>query len=165
MANQQERGRKAMDLHVKLCENEHLRRQILWENVAILTEIEEQNYHREYLGDESAPFSAYLGEIEVFYSRNRVYELSKIKKKFVDELELTLIDIADIPHSRLFALCSIVNKENVTELLSQARALLRKDFDVVVRKAKGLRCEDDECSHNYQHLKRCKICGHRENLQ
>ncbi len=159
-----EKADKAFKLHNQIVKNEEERRRLLYENSLALLAMQESNLYQDILGDEKAPWSGYLGQVEIFYSRNKVYDMTRVAKKFLVDLKLDYNSIANIPLSRLCAVLSLVKTENIELLLSQAKTLTAKDFDIVLREMKGLVTEDQEHEHNYQHVQHCKICGHRENI-
>lgn len=163
--SKKQRGEDAFAVHNKIIENEDLRRQLLLENAAFLSEMQENEYYKDILGEEDGTWRAYLGQIEVFYSRNKVYDLQRIYKKYLCELSLPYQDIETIPHSRLIVALSIVTLENVQSILSMAKTLTAHDFDTEMRKLKGLATDEDKHAHDFSEFKACNKCGHKEKLE
>jgi hypothetical protein len=157
----EEKGAKAFELHNGIRENEIMRRALFAQNAQLLNQMQETKLYREFLGDPEAEWNAYLSETEIYYSRNQVYEMIRIVKKFTEELGET--NYWDVPRSRLIELLPIVNKENVEEWIEKARVLIPSDWKIEVRQAKGLVTED-ECSHDYQTYEICKVCGQKHQL-
>ena len=119
----------------------------------------EKELYKAVLGDENAPWSAFLGQVEIFYSRSRVNTLLRIYRKFTKELGMTPDDYFDVPLSRLEALLPVVEANNRQEWVDKARVLLRKDFDIELRQAKGLPFEDDDHEHDMVQYEICSRCG------
>ncbi len=152
-------GEGAFALHSKIAANENQRRTLLYHNTALLKQMKEQELYKVILGDDTAKWHAYLGQIETMYSRNEVHSLLRIRAKFVDSLGLRFEDIAHIPKSRLVALIPIANETNVQELLGQAGILTNQDFKDVIRAIKGLPTTDDEHEHKFDVYEVCSVCG------
>lgn len=155
----EKRGKKAFELDKVLKENEEQRRRLMMSNIHLLDEIFEEELYKEVLGDENAPWSAYLGQIETYYSRSEVKNLLRVYKKFSKELGLPVGDYADLPRSRLIEIIPLVNKTNVHDWIDKAVVLLSKDWKIEVRKAKGLPTEDDDHEHEFTKFEVCEICG------
>ena len=68
----EERGTIAFKYYSTVKQNEHTRRMLLGENAALLSEIFENKYYKELLGDEEGEWAGLLSDIEIYYSRNQV---------------------------------------------------------------------------------------------
>lgn len=151
-------GTIANELHQKVAQNEEMRRALLMENMQMLSQLKTKNLYRAILGDERAPWSAYLGQLEVFYSRNEVNNYIRIYDKFINELGVDKNRIYKITRSRLFDLIPIINRENVDELLSMAEVLLSQDWVNEMRIRRG-KTSIDECPHSFVEYEICQECG------
>ena len=147
-----------LDQHIKA--NELLRRRKLGENILLLKIMKDKQLYKAVLGDENAEWAGYLGEVEVFYSRNEIYTLMRIYDKFVTDLGLEYANISDIPKSRLVEMLSVVNADNMEDLLSKARLLTSRDFTDEIRQMKGLPTTDT-CTHTFTEYEICSICGEK----
>lgn len=157
----EQRGEKAWTLHKQVSENEKKRRLLLLENAELIHEIHSQKLYQVILGDEEAPWSAYLSQHEVFYPASKVYSLDKIYLRYIKELELLPVMISDIPLSKLSNLISLVTKENVEEWLDKARTLTSQDFNDEIRIAQGKESYLN-CPHkNEKEYLICQSCGFR----
>ncbi len=159
MDHTENEGQIAFNIHSQIAENESKRRVLMHENISLLKEMKETKLYRVILGDDTAKWHAYLGQIETMYSRNEVHALLRIRGKYIDYLGLTFNDIAQIPKSRLLALIPVITESNMKELLSQAEVLTNQDFKDVVRGIKGLPTTDDLHEHKFDIYEVCSICG------
>jgi len=151
-------GDTAFKLHQQIKSNELQRRELLAINSELLSKIKKNELYRAILGDDKAPWSAYLGQIEVMYSRHDVYNMIRIQQKYCEELGLKYETIADIPKSRLAIIIGIVTKDNVQDWLNKARVLTNQDFKDEFREAKGLPTTET-CTHKLEEYEICSICG------
>ncbi len=151
-------GVDGFNLHQRIKDNEQQRRTLLADNAYFLSLMKDRELYKAVLGDEKADWNAYLGQVEVMYSRNDVRKMMQIYSKFVVELEQSYSDICDIPKSRLLVLIPIVTKETLEEWLSKARELTNLDFRDEVRIAKGLK-PSEECEHTFKEYEICSTCG------
>lgn len=154
----EEQGIKANELHQKVAQNEEMRRALLMENMQMLSELKTKELYRAILGDERAPWSAYLGQLEVFYTRNEVNNYIRIYDKFINELGVDKNRIYKITRSRLFDLLPIINKENVEELLSMAEVFTSQDWKNEMRTRRG-KISIDDCKHSFESFEACADCG------
>lgn len=158
-------GLQAWSLHKQLIENEKQRRQLLLENMELIHTLHATKGYKAILGDEDAPWSAYLGHEDIFYSASQVYTYDKVYGKFIKELGIDITRIADIPTSKLSNLIKIVNLDNVEDWLSKAESLTTQDFEDELRKAHG-KISYLDCSHkNTQIYSICQSCGFRHKGQ
>ena len=160
MIQNEKTGRKAWQLHEQIIENEKTRRLLLLSNMKNIHEMHSDKLYTAVLGDEDAPWSAYLGHQDIFYSASQVYTYDKIYGKFVKELNIDVDKLIDIPHSKLSNLVSIVTAENVDDWLSKAESLTTQDFDDELRVAKG-GTSYLNCPHKYVPYSICSSCGNR----
>lgn len=157
-----ERGELGFKIHSRIIEREETRRRLLAENAVDLCHMYEQKLYKDYFGDEAAPWAAYLGEVNIFYSRNQIDSYIKVYRKFSRELEIPPEVWVEVPISRLVDILPIVTKEDVEEWLVKGKMLLTKDWSIVVRQAKGLLSEEDHEDHDNNVYKICKVCGKKE---
>ena len=154
----EQRGKEAFELNEKIKQNELARRALFVENISLLNQMQEKELYKEVLGDENGEWGGYLGQIEVFYSRNSVSSMITIYKKYSQIVSLN--EIIDIPRTRLIEMISIITQENKDEWFSKARTLTSRDFLIELRKEKGLQTED-ECNHSYREYEICQRCGEK----
>lgn len=160
MTNEQE-GERAWAFHKAIENNELERRNLLYSNMKLIHEMHAQKYYKTILGDEEAPWSAYLTQFETFYSASKIYTLDKIYLKFIKELQCVPESISSIPYSKLTNLIPVVTKENVKEWLTKAETLTSQDFNDEVRVAMGRESYLD-CKHaNTKNYEICQSCGFR----
>lgn len=157
----EEQGKKAWELHNKIRENETMRRLLFLDNMSVIHELHNSGLYKTILGDENAPWSAYLGQHEVFYTASKVYTMNKIYEVFITKLAITKEIIAEIPTTKLSNLVPIVTKENVDEWLVKAKELTTHDFNDELRKFHG-KISYLDCSHQNTKLYTiCSSCGFR----
>lgn len=156
----EQKGEKAWALHTQVIKNEQMRRALLIENMKNIHELHLDKLYTVIIGDEDAPWSAYLANNDIFYSASQVYTYDKIYGKFVKELNIDIDKLIDIPHSKLSNLISVVTKENVDDWLSKAESLTTQDFEDELRKAKG-KISYLDCPHKYVPYSICSSCGFR----
>jgi hypothetical protein len=164
MSNNEEKGKLAMELHQLIMQNELNRRQLLFANMEHIGKMYHDKLYQVFLGDDTASWSAYMGQFDVFYTKSQVYLMNKIYQKFIKELGLDSKDISDIPHSKLGLLVNLVNKENVHLWLTKSRELTSQDFKDEIRKATG-KVSYLACSHQEEvTYKICQTCSHRHRV-
>lgn len=160
-----ERGELAFAIHKQIEENEQKRRLLLAQNAQLLFKVFDEKYYKELLGDEEAEWAGYLGQLELFYSRNQVDTYRKIYQKLTTQLGIAPDIWVDVPITRLFDLLPIVDEENYAEWFAAALSLTKKDWNIELRKAKGLETEEDE-THQHEDVLYaiCRTCGRRHKM-
>jgi hypothetical protein len=154
-------GERAWELHKQIIANEKMRRQLMFASMKAIHDLHSKKLYQVILGDEDAPWNAYLGQHEVFYSSGKVYMLDRIYRKYIQELELQPSDIYDVPFTKLATLIGVVKKDDVYEWLNKARDLTTQDFEDEIRKATG-KMSYLECEHkNKVTYDICQSCGFR----
>jgi len=157
----EEQGKKAFTIHSQIAENEKQRRQLSIENAELIHIMHAEKLYKSILGDENAPWSAYLTQNELYLTASKVYMLDKIYGKFVKELGLDPNELADVPHSKLASLIGIVDKDNVEEWLTKAKELTSQDFNDELRIAQGKESYLN-CKHSNEKIYAiCQSCGFR----
>lgn len=164
MNTSEQQGELAFKVHSQIAKNELARRNFLGDNINLLQIMKDKELYKAVLGDDKAEWVQYLGQIETFYSRNTIYNLMRIYDKFVKDLGYKYEEISDIPKSRLSALLSVVDKNNVQDLLEKARILTSRDFSDDIKQIKGIPTTDT-CKHDYKRLEVCRHCGERHELK
>lgn len=164
MMDKEKRGEEAYKLHEQIKKNETYRRQLLAENAKLLSDIQENKFYKEILGDETSDWKSYLSQLEVFYSRSKIFNQIRVYKRFTKELGIAQELYIDIPLSRLVDLLPISKDVsfNNEEWFDKARTLLTKDWKIEIRQAKGLVTEEDEHEHDCETYSVCKICGAKD---
>ncbi len=154
------KGEEAWKIHKQIEERETIRRALLLKNAEAIHDMHSKGYYKVILGDDEAPWSAYLSQHELFYKASKVYQLDKIYLKFVKELGLKLEDIQDIPVSKLYNMIGVISKENFEDWIVKARELTSQDFNDELRKATGKESYLD-CKHKFNDYEICSSCGFR----
>lgn len=156
------RGEEAYNLHRKIAQIEQKRRELYQQNLLNLAKMYHKGYYKDYLGDQSAPWSAYLAEIEVYYTRNQVRDFLRIYKKYIEDLQLKPEIFIDIPRGRLIDMIPVLNYSNYIDWLTRARTLTTRDWKIELRKTKGLPTPEDEHEHSFKTYDICSICGEKK---
>ncbi len=155
----EDNSKKAFEVHSEIVQNEKMRRVLLAKNSQLLSEMLQDDNFRLILGDESAPWSAYLGQIETYYSRSKANALIRVFRKMHSISPESVVMYADIPTTRMTEILPILDIQNCAEWLEKARTLVRKDWDIEVRKAKGKITQEDEHEHEMISYQQCEKCG------
>ena len=162
---EQKIGELAFKLNEELITGEKARRAILVRNIEILEEVLSKGLYRDILGDPNAEWAGYLGSIDVYYTRAEVNRWIKIKRKLSDEFGIDLMDLLDIPVTRLEAIAGVAEDSNhAEELLGYARTNLPRDWNDLVRKLRGKHTIDDGHEHQMNKYEICSICNVRHRL-
>ncbi len=154
------KGTEAWNLHNKIKQNEMNRRLLMLDSMEALHTLHSKKLYRAVLGDEDAPWTAYLGQHDTYYSASQVYTLDKIYQKFIVELKVNPKNILEIPTTKLSNLVPIVTMDNVVEWLTKAETLTNFDFQDEIRKSKGKKSYLD-CTHQFTPYQICSSCGFR----
>lgn len=157
-------GERAYWLHSNIKTLESQRRNLLLQSMEAINELYSTKLYRIILGDENAPWSAYLGQHDTFYSASQIYLFNKIYQKFIIELGVNRDEIADIPTTKLSNILKLVTKENINEWLTKARELTNQDFTDEIRIAQGKESYQT-CQHESEvDYKICQKCGFRHKI-
>lgn len=162
---QEELGKEGFDLHQTLIANEEARRLLLAKNAAILARMYDEDLYQYVLGDDRAPWAAYLAELKIFYTRNQIDSFIKVYRKFTKELGIPEDVWIESPVTRLVDILPIVNKDNWEDYLIKSRILTTKDWMIEIRQAKGLLTEEEHEEHDDQFYRVCKQCGRKRILE
>lgn len=158
----EERGKQAFTIHEKIVANEEKRRELMADNAHLLSQIYEGKLYQELLGDKDAPWAGYLGSIEIYYSRSRINYLIRIYRRYSEELGIDKSIWIQAPITRLMDILHVVTQDNYEEWISKALVLTTRDWNIEVRKAKGLVTEEDDHQHDMETYDQCKVCGRKE---
>lgn len=158
----EERGKQAFTIHQEIVKNEEKRRSLIGENAKLLSVIYDNGLYRELLGDENASWSGYLGDLQIFYSRSRIFNLVSIYKKFTDKLNISAEQWVQIPTSRLVDMLPFVTLENCEDWFAKALTFTSRDWLIESRRARGLITSEDEHTHQMVGYNICKVCGLKE---
>lgn len=154
------RAEAAFSTHRQIEANEKLRRQLLVDNASLLVDMLDKDYYKDILGDETAPWSGYLGQIEIYYSRYQIDSYVRVYKKLVGKLGIPAKAWMDIPITRLTDCLKLIDATNYEDWFSNALVLTSKDWTIKVRDAKGLVTEETEGhEHNMEQYEICTQCG------
>lgn len=159
LQNEQE-GQKAFQLHERVKQNEIHRRRLLFDSMEAIHELHKGKHYQTILGDENAPWSAYLGQHDTYYSASQIYTYDKIYQKFRNELGVHPDTISEIPVTKLSNLITVVNLDNVNDWLTKAKELTTQDFNDELRKAHG-KISYLDCPHKFVPYSICGSCGFR----
>lgn len=157
----EERGKKAFELNEQVKANEKARRLLLAENTALLSEIFDEKYYKELLGDEEGEWAGYLGDLEVFYTRNQIFSYIRIYRKLTVKLDIPPSIWVDIPITRLNEVLPILTESNYADWFASALSLTSRDWKIELQKFKGKVTEDDEHIHDEVLYSICKVCGRK----
>lgn len=161
------KGNEAHEIHERVAKNELIRRQLFAENGMLLGKMYHDKLYKAHLGDKDAPWSAYLAEISVYYSRNETKSFLRIYRKYIIGLGLDWDTFSDIPTNRLLDMIPVLDPGVDIDLwFDSARTLTPKDWKIEIRKAKGLETEDDE-DHECKMVdyEICSVCGKKHKKQ
>jgi len=151
---------EAFTRHQRIGDRELQRRQLLAENIMDLNEMFESQGYKAILGFDPPPrWSAYLAQIEVYYSRAEVERWRKIVQRLVKDFGYELRDFLDIPVSRLQDIVSIAtDKEKAKDLFYRARSNTPQDWKDTLCEFTG-KPTSDECIHKMSVWQICSKCG------
>lgn len=139
-----------------------MRRKLLATNAAALAQMHEEGLYREMLGDPDGQWAGYLGEINIFYTRNQVDSFIKVYRKFTKELKIPAEAWVEVPITRLVDVLPIVTKDNWEELLVKGKTLTTRDWTIETRQLKGLLTEEEHDKHDDNFYRICKQCGRKQ---
>ena len=160
--DQEKRGKIAFSLHSKIVEREEQRRNLLALNAVDLVHMFESELYKDMLGDEDAPWAAYLGELTIFYSRNQINSYIKVYQKYTKELGVPPEAWVEVPITRLIDALPVVTASNWEEWMVKGKTLTTRDWNIELRQLKGLLTEEEHEVHDDNIYKICKQCGRKE---
>lgn len=124
-------------------------------------QIKKDKLYKKILG-ETASWSEFLAQPEIMLSRNEVYNLVRVHKKYVIEHGLQIDELSQIPLSRLLEMIPVIkSKFDIEDWFFRAKTLSPSDFTKELRIMKGLPIED-ECEHKFINYKICNHCGEKQ---
>ena len=91
-------------------------------------------------------------------SRSYAVQLYSVYQRFVEDLGVSEKDVMEIGPRKLYSIKDRVDENNVDEILERARSLSQRDL---VLETKNI--NPDTCEHDWQTIKKCRICGRFEN--
>lgn len=154
-------GQDAYDKHSKIIENEKLRRDLMAENAKLLDEMREGEYYKDILGDPDGQWAGYLADLEVFYTRSKVHQLTTCYKRLTLKLGIPEGVWAQVPLSRLMDALPVIDGANYVDWFTKALTLTTRDWNIELRKAKNLTTEEDDHEHDDVNYDICKRCGRK----
>ena len=156
---------EAFDIHSSIIEREKVRRELMISNVVDLVSLFDKQAFRAILGDENGSWSAYLSQLEVWYSRGTVEKWRKIYSRLTKELQIEPFSYIDIPESRLEDIVKIVkDKDDANDLFSKAKLLIPGDWKSEIFERRG-KPTQDECNHEEEEIMAiCKKCGFKHKV-
>ena len=163
--SEQELGKKAFELHSQIIANEQLRRKLLADNMLMLSNMHSQELYKCILGDEEAPWSGYLAEVEVYYTRGKVARWIYIINHLIDEYNLDIKNLISIPESRLEEIARYATPENYEDLLDNAKVQTPQDWRNTLLELKG-KPTSETCEHiKVKKLSVCEDCGYKHQIE
>jgi len=154
------KAQKAFEIDKSIKEDELKRRMLFISNIQKLIQMYDEDLYQFILGEGVEPkWSAYLADIEKFYSRGKIERWRKIITKLVTKFGIDINSIIYIPETRLEDIANNSNsKEEAEELITQAKVLTSLDFKNLLREKQG-KPTTDECEHKMVEYEICSICG------
>ncbi len=158
-------GQKAFALHRKIADIEEKRRELFIANILHLAEMKKEKLYKAYLGDEDAPWTAYLAQTDVFMTRAKVNRWLYLHDNLIEPYQLTLITIIDVPESRLEDIARFAkSKEEAIKLIDTAKEALPGDWRDTINELRG-KPTRETCKHSdTEKLEVCKDCGNKHKL-
>jgi len=160
-------GEEAFVMHKLISENELKRRKLLLENINLLERMRDGLFYTAVLGDEEAEWVAYLGQIEVFYTRSLIIRLLRVKRNFLDKFGFDIDTVLQIPHTRLEQISSLqlTNRKDAEEVLELAKTMLNRDWNQEVKSRLGKITMEDCETHEFKTFQICKNCSLKQKLE
>jgi len=154
------KAQKAFELDKSIKEDELKRRMLFISNIQKLIQMYNEDLYKFILGEGVEPkWSAYLADIEKFYSRTKVERWRRIVNRLLKEFEIDVNSIIYIPETRLEEIVRVSKtKEEAEALIMQAKVLTTLDFKNLLREKRG-KPTTDECQHNLVTYDICSKCG------
>lgn len=158
LTKEERRGEEAFATWTKLTSNIADIRKKTIENAKLFTEIYDNQWEKDILGDEEATWVAFLAQPEVFYTRAEINRFMVLHRRFSVEWGFVLEDLLDIPITKLENIAKYCETSNqVQHYLDLARTLSSADWRDEMSKLQGKPSQTD-CDHKGM-LKRYEICG------
>ena len=152
-------GQDAFDIHEKIIANEKLRRDLIADNARLLKDMREKEYYKVILGDPDSEWAGYLGQLDVFYTRSKVHQLTTLYKRLTEKLGIPEGAWAQVPLTRLMDALPVIDGNNYIDWFTKALTLTTRDWNIELRTAKGLPHEEDGHEHDMKVYDFCKVCG------
>lgn len=150
----------AFKQHEAIKQNEKIRRALLAQNAEILSSLFTSGDYKSIVGDPDAEWSAYLAQVDVYYSRNEVDSYIKVYTKLTKELGIPKEVWIDIPITRLTDCLRLITASNWEDWFATALTLTTRDWTLHVRESKGLTTEETVGHvHDNKLYEICKQCG------
>lgn len=156
------RGEEAFDLHQRIVSNEKERRQLMAANAGLLSEMFQTGLYKEILGDEEGEWAGYLAQLEIYYTRSKVHALKTVYDRLTKKLNIHQNVWAEVPLTRLMDALPVITENNYEDWFVKAVVLTTKDWNIELRKAKGLPHEEDGHRHTNSVYDICGVCGRKE---
>jgi hypothetical protein len=145
--------------HNLVVELNNASRRVQHDIMRTLNELFKTQGYKAILGDENAPWSAYLSQAEIFYPRSKVNNWRKIISVLEDKFDLTSSDYVNVPESRLINIARVATSaEDAKELIANAEVLTPLDWKNLIAERKG-KPTSEECKHDFVSLQVCPHCG------
>lgn len=153
-------GEKFFKINKKIKEREILRRALMIENVGDLqTMFEEKLYKVEF-----DKWSAFLAQLEIYYTRAEVWRFLFIKKRLIDKYRMKFEMLLDVPITRLENIAKYAKtKEEVDDLYHKAKTLLPRDWRDTINQLRG-KPTSDNCKHKIDLYEICRVCGQKHRV-
>lgn len=139
-----------------------MRRDLIARNAVLLEKMQADELYKDILGDPDGQWAGYLSDLEIFYTRSRVHQLTTLYKRLTLKLRIPEGAWAQVPLTRLMDALPVIDANNWDEWFSKAITLTTRDWNIELRQAKGLTSEVDEHEHDDVDYKICTRCGRKE---
>lgn len=161
--NDEIRGEEAWSVDNKIKANELQRRHLLAVNAELLDYMYEKGLFKEMLGDEQGEWAGYLSDLSIFYSRNQVETYRRIAKK-MKRLGIEGTEWVEVPITRLADILPLLTEDNYEEWFTNAKVLTTRDWNIVLRQAKGKLTEEEDHEHDNILYEICRKCGRKHKV-
>ena len=163
MRLEEQEAQEVYELDNSIRLNEQARRLLMVKNMEALIKMRDGHRYRIMLGDEKAPWTAYLAQVGIFYSRSMVRRWKRILD-FLKEAGVETEVIFEVPESRLEQIAllksAFKDKEAVLEILEDAKVLLARDWKDRILELRGQPTSLD-CKHHFKLYQICPDCGEK----
>lgn len=160
LTKEERHGEEAFALHQEIVSNEQKRRALLIKNISNLSELYLMQGYKDILGDENAGWDAYLGQLDVYYTRGEVARRLKVKDKLIDEYGLSFDELLDLPETRIGDIAYLAaSPDEAREMLQLAKVLTSSEWKDEIHRRTGKHTREDGHAHDMKKYEICKVCG------
>ena len=167
LTKEERRGERAFEAWKKLTENIANIRKFTIENAKLFTEIYDNQWQKDILGDEEASWVAFLAQPEVFYTRSEINRFMILHKTLSVEWGFVLEDLLDIPITKLENIARYCKSSSEAQhYLDLARTFSSADWKEEMNKLVGKPSAVD-CNHVglIKKYAVCSKCGNKHPIE